>query len=102
MDRLADHVGVLRDGAFVAQLRRADLERRMRNYVFRAPPDWDAAAGPALTRVRSSGGSSEMQWMIWGEEAEVRTTLGSTGAEIRDVAPVSLEDAAVALLTRKA
>jgi hypothetical protein len=38
---------------------------------------------------------------VWGEEAEVTRHLVSAGATVRDAAPLTLEDAAIALLSRK-
>jgi hypothetical protein len=51
--------------------------------------------------IRRAGGPSEVEWTVWGDEAEVRRSLAEAGAEVRNVAPLSVDDAAIALLSRK-
>jgi hypothetical protein len=38
---------------------------------------------------------------VWGDEHEVTRRLTESGATVRDAAPLTLEDAAIALLSRK-
>ena len=101
VDRLADHLGVMRDGRLTAQLPREALHRGLRRYRAEVPPDW--AGLPSLDGrvVRRSAVGREIQWSIWGDEAEVAGTLAGSGAVVRDAAPLTLEDAAIALLSRK-
>ena len=47
------------------------------------------------------GARREVAWTIWGDEADVSEQLRATGATIRQVRPLSLEDAALALLSRE-
>ncbi|HEX8907371.1 MAG TPA: ABC transporter ATP-binding protein [Longimicrobiaceae bacterium] len=100
VDRLADHLGVMRDGRLAAQLPRETLHRMLRRYRADVPAGWSGA--PGLHGVVKRGGvGREIQWSVWGEEREVARQLAESGATLRDAAPLTLEDAAVALLSRK-
>jgi ABC-2 type transport system ATP-binding protein len=102
MERLADHIGVMRRGRLVAQLTRDQLQLQLRRYTFETPVGWngsDAQLGAAV--LRRNGSAREARWTIWGDEQEVRQQLGATGATVRDVAPVTLDEAALALLGGK-
>lgn len=101
VDRLADHVGVMRDGRLVLQVPREDLHRRLRRYRAEVPDGW--AGPPALNGavLRKGSFGREIQWSIWGEEREIVEQLTRAGATVRDAAPLTLADAAVALLSRK-
>ncbi len=101
VDRLADHLGVMRDGKLTAQLPRDQLHRMLRRYRADVPEGWSGVPGLNGTVVRRSGIGREIQWSVWGEEAEVTRHLVSAGATVRDAAPLTLEDAAIALLSRK-
>ncbi len=101
MDRLADHIGVLKNGSLVAQLTRADLDKHILNYSLEVPADWQSerAAEGKVTLLRKNGRQRELQWTIWGEEAEVSESLVACGATVRDVGNVTLEDATIALMS---
>lgn len=99
LDRLADHVGVLRDGRLAAQLARADLERRMRSYTLDVPADVPFGSRLDGVLYRRNGRIGHARWTVWGDETAVRTRLSAAGAVIREVEPVTLQDAAVALLS---
>lgn len=101
VERLADHVGVLRDGRLSAQLPLAMLHCGLRRYRADVPEDWAGAAGLNGAVLRRAGLGREIQWSVWGEEAEVVRQLAASGATVRDVAPLPLEDAVLALLSRK-
>lgn len=101
VDRLADHLGVMRDGKLTAQLRRDELHRMLRRYRADVPDGFSEVPGLNGTVVRRSGIGREIQWSVWGEEAEVTRHLANAGATVRDAAPLTLEDAAIALLSRK-
>jgi hypothetical protein len=51
--------------------------------------------------VKRGGVGREIQWSVWGDEPDVVRLLAASGATVRDAAPLTLEDAAVALLSRK-
>ena len=98
LERLADYVGVLRDGRLMAQLERGLFQARLRRYVFSTPAVWDPP-DDLTTVARGNGAGREQRWVIWGQEAAVRHRLAAAGGAVRDVESLSLDDAAVALLT---
>ncbi|MDQ3557254.1 MAG: ABC transporter ATP-binding protein [Gemmatimonadota bacterium] len=100
VQRLADHVGVLREGELRAQMPTAELHRGLRRYRAEVPEGW--AGIPSLNGqvIRRTSTPREVQWTVWGEETEVVQHFAAAGATVRDAAPLSLEDATLALLTR--
>lgn len=101
LDRLSDHVGVMRAGRLVAQTPRAVLHRMLRRYRADVPDGWAGAPGLNGAVVKRSGIGREIQWSVWGDEHEVVEMLNGSGATVRDATPLTLEDAALALLSRK-
>jgi ABC-type multidrug transport system ATPase subunit len=101
VDRLADHLGVMRDGRLTAQLPREVLHRMLRRYRADVPTGWSGVPGLNGAVVKRGGVGREIQWSVWGDEREVARQLAESGATVRDAAPLTLEDAAVALLSRK-
>jgi ABC-2 type transport system ATP-binding protein len=97
MESLADHVGVLRGGRLVAQLSRDELRRTVRRYRAEVPERWKAPPGLEVMRMRRSG--REVQWTAMGDEREVTQRLARAGAQVREVSPLALEEAALAFLT---
>jgi ABC-2 type transport system ATP-binding protein len=101
MDRLADHLGVIQNGRLTAQMSRDTLHRMLRRYRADIPHGWGGAPEIDGTVVKRGGIGREIQWSVWGEEEMVARALTASGATLRDAAPLTLEDAAVALLSRK-
>jgi ABC-2 type transport system ATP-binding protein len=99
MDRLADHLGVLRDGRLIAQVSRSDLERHLRRYTLEVPDGWHSNASLGSALLRRNGNHREFQWTVWGDEQAIAHKLTTTGALVRAVAPVNFQDAALALLS---
>jgi ABC-type multidrug transport system ATPase subunit len=98
VERLADHVGVMRNGTLRAQMSREELHAGLRRYRIEVPEGWAGAAslnGAVLRRVTAP---REVQWTVWGPEAEVVQKLSAAGGTVREVAPLSLLDATLALL----
>lgn len=100
VDPLADHLGVLRDGRLVAQLSRDQLHRTLRRYRTEVPEGWMAPDTLNGAIVRRSDSSREIQWIIWGNEAEVARHLTRAGAIVREAVPLTLDAAVLALLHR--
>ena len=100
-ERLGDHLGVMRAGRIDAQLDRETLRRCLRAYRLAVPEGWAGAPALADAVVARNGTPRELAWTIWGEEADVAERLRAAGATIREVEPLSLEAAALALLSRQ-
>lgn len=98
VEGLGDHLGVLREGVLGAQLDRETLRRRLLRYTLEVPDGWSGPAPVVERIVRRSGGGRELAWTVWGDEGEVAERLRSSGATIRDTDPLTLEEAAVALM----
>ena len=102
VESLADHVGVLREGRLVAQMSRDELRRTVRRYRVETPEGWEL---PADLRSASTGRprrmSREQQVTLIGEEHDVTARLASGGANVREVAALGLEEAALAFLTEE-
>ena len=101
LERLADHLGVMSGGRLVAQVRRDELHRKLRLYRAEGPEGW---VGPpdlngAVLRRRGSG--REIQWTVWGEEADIAGRIAGSGALVRDVQALSLDEAVISLLRAK-
>jgi ABC-2 type transport system ATP-binding protein len=98
VERLADHIGVLRNGELRAQMSRADLDAGLRRYRVAVPDAWAGVASLDGTVLRRVGSPREVQWTVWGPEKEVAQKLTSAGGTVREVVPLSLLDATLALL----
>ena len=98
VDRLADHVGVLRDGKLLLQAPRDELRLRLRRYRAQVPEGWAGAPGLNGEVLLREGTEREIDWTVWGDEDEVAGRLAAAGATVREAAPLSLEDATLALL----
>lgn len=101
VERLADHLGVLREGRLVAQLPRDQLHAKLRTYRAEGPEGWAGPMdldGAVLHRARSG---REIQWTVWGDELEVSARIARSGALVREVSPVSLDHAVITLLRAK-
>ena len=98
VESLADHVGVLREGRLVAQMGRDELQRTVRRYRVEVPEGWEPPPGLRFAGPRRSRAGREAQWTLVGEEREVAERLTLAGARVREVTPLGLEDAALALL----
>jgi ABC-2 type transport system ATP-binding protein len=102
VERLADHIGVLRGGELRAQVSLEDLRRGLRRYQLEVPEGWSGVksldSAVVLRRVTSA---RETQWTVWGPEAEITHQFASANATVRDVTQLSLLDATITLLTQQ-
>lgn len=101
VESLADHVGVLREGRLVAQRTRDELRRTVRRYRVEVPEGWQAPPELRMTSARRSPGGRESQWTLVGEERDVTARFAATGATVREVTPLTLEEAALAFLSEE-
>ncbi|MEM7414912.1 MAG: ABC transporter ATP-binding protein [Gemmatimonadota bacterium] len=101
IERLVDHVGVLRRGRLLGQMPVDDLRGKLRRYWGTAPEDFELSLGSGQRVVRTIRGPADAEWTVWGEEQDVVAGLGRAGATVRDVAPLSLDEAATALLSQR-
>jgi ABC-2 type transport system ATP-binding protein len=97
-DRMADYVGVIEAGRLMLQAPRDALNTRLRRYRAQVPAAWEGAPGLNGSVLVREGAGREIAWTVWGEEREVAGRLQAAGAVLRDAAPLSLEDATLALL----
>ncbi|HEU4885483.1 MAG TPA: ABC transporter ATP-binding protein [Longimicrobium sp.] len=97
-ERMADHMGVLRDGRLLLQAPVDAVRSGLRRYRAEVPDGWAGAPGlngDVLVRARAG---REITWTVWGEERHVAERLSASGATVREAGRLSLEDAALALL----
>jgi ABC-2 type transport system ATP-binding protein len=100
-ERMADHIGVIRGGRLRAQMPIDLLRRKLLRYRAEVPEGWGGAESLDGAVLRHSGGTREILWTVWGEPADVQEALSASGATVREAAPLSLDEAAIALLSRK-
>lgn len=101
VEGLGDHIGVLKDGVLAAQLDRETLRSRLRRYTLEIADGWNGPEGLTERIVRRSGTGREVAWTVWGQESEVVERLKASGGRVRDVEPLTLEEAAVALMAMR-
>ena len=101
VERLVDHVGILRNGRLLGQLPTGELRGKMRRYWADTPDGWEGASRFPGRVIRKAGGPRDIEWTIWGEEEQVLHGLGQAGATVRDVSPLNIDEAATALLATK-
>lgn len=101
VERLADYIGVLRNGELRAQMPIAELRRGLLRYRAEVPVGWQGVPSLNGAVLRRVDAPREIQWTVWGPEPEIASQFARAGATVRETAPVSLLDATVALLNRK-
>lgn len=98
VERLADHIGVLRDGTLRAQLPLDALRTGLRRYRVEVPEDWKGVTSLDGAVLRRAAGQREVQWIVWGPEDQIARELTAASGTVRDIAQVPLIDATLALL----
>jgi ABC-2 type transport system ATP-binding protein len=101
IESLADHVGVLREGRLVAQMTRDELRRTVVRYRVEVPEGWQPPPELRIASLRRSLAGREIQWTLVGEPGDVTARLAGAGATVRDVTPLTLEEAALAFLAEE-
>jgi ABC-2 type transport system ATP-binding protein len=99
-ETLADHIGVLYAGELRAQMKLEEMRQRLRRYRAEVPDGWSGAPALNGSVLRRKQSNREIQWTIWGDEAEIVEWLRSSGATVREASALSLEDATLALLAK--
>ena len=102
VESFADHIGVLRQGRLVAQMSRDEARRTVQRYRVEVPESWQLPPELRMASARRSRAGREAQWTLIGETADVTARLSASGATVRDVTPLALEEAAVAFLAEEA
>ncbi|HKJ03074.1 MAG TPA: ABC transporter ATP-binding protein [Longimicrobiales bacterium] len=101
VERLVDHVGVLCGGRLLGQMPRAELRSKLLRYWADVPEGWSGAPELNGRVIRRGGTGREIEWTAWGERDQVTGALTRAGATVHDVTPLSVDEAAIALLSRK-
>jgi len=100
VESLVDHVGVLSGGRLIGQLPCSTLRAKMLRYWADVPDGWSGSPRLEGTVIRRGGRGREIEWTVWGDRDAVLRDLSSTGAAVREITPLSVDDAALALLSR--
>jgi ABC-2 type transport system ATP-binding protein len=101
IERLVDHVGVLKKGRLLGQMPADELKGKLRRYWADVPEGWQGSADLSARVMRRAGGARDIEWTMWGDEQQVVSGLDRAGATVREVAPLTLDEAATVLLSRK-
>ena len=101
VERLADHIGVLHSGVLRAQMALAELRAGLRRYRAEVPDAWKGAPALDGAVLRTAAAAREIEWTVWGAEADVTRQLAAAGATVRETAPLSLHEATLALLNSR-
>lgn len=99
VERLSDHLGLLRDGRLIAQVTRDCLHRRLRRYRAVVPERWKPPDQLVRQTVKRNRSGREIAWTLWGEEDRIRSHLHEAGADINSITALTVEEAALALLS---
>jgi len=102
IERLVDHVGVIREGKLLGQMPVEELRRMLRRYLADVPEGWEPSELEieGMVAIRPVMGRA-VEWTVWGEEERVVATLSVAGANVRDSAPLTVDEAATALLSTR-
>jgi ABC-2 type transport system ATP-binding protein len=100
LERLADHVGVLREGRLSVQMPVDALRRELVRYRLTIPDRWSEPPleGAVLHRVQRGG---EGLWTVRGEPSRVVERFAASGAAVIDRTPLPLEEAVLTLIRER-
>jgi ABC-2 type transport system ATP-binding protein len=99
VETLVDHVGVLSGGRLLGQLPRNELRGSLLRYSVDVPDGWSPPGDVGGRVVNRRGRPREIEWTVWGDRDDVTRRLSAAGATVREVASLSVDEAAIALLT---
>lgn len=100
-ESLADHIGVLQKGRMRAQMPILELREGLRRYRADVTEDWKAPTTLNVSVIRRRQTPREIEWTVWGPSESIAQEFTRSGATVREAAPLSLEEATLALLSRK-
>lgn len=98
VERLGDHLGLLREGRITAQASRDELESRMKRYVADVPEKTDPTTDLDVPVLEWKRAGRELQLTLWGDEDEMVERLEDAHATVREVSRLSLEETALTLM----
>jgi ABC-2 type transport system ATP-binding protein len=99
VERLADHVGIIKAGRLVGQMSRDRLRETLNRVRFDAPEAWRIPERSPVVVVKRSAAGRENEWTMWGDPESIRATFAESDARLRSVAPITLAEAILALLS---
>ena len=101
VESLADHVGILRKGRLVAQMTRDEVRRTVVRYRVEVEDGWQPPPELRIVGTRRSRTGREVECTIFGEPEDTKARLNGGDATVREVTPLTLEEAALAFLTEE-
>ena len=99
VEKLADHVGVLRKGRLVAQMPRVELDRTVLRYHVQVPDGWEPAWDVRALGFRRSRGEAALT--LFGDQHEMTERLTRAGAHVSHVTSLRLEETVLSLLAEE-
>ena len=100
LEGLGDCLGALIGGRLTAQLRRSELEQRLHRIRAEVGEGWEMPEDLAHAVVHGRSARGELNTVFWGEADSLAQRLGESGATVRQVGHLNLEEATRALLSR--
>ena len=99
LERICDWVGVMDDGALIAELPMQAFKNGIKRIkVAGAPVEPTDAPFSILSREQANGASATETWVVRGWQDPMRAWFAAGGMELRDVMDLDLEDGFVELL----
>ncbi len=98
MEKLTDHLAVMSKGRIACQIPRRDLEAKLKRYTAVVPDGWAGPTAMPGTILLQRQAGPGVEWHIWGDETGVVERLNWSGAQVQQVSPLTLQEAAVSLL----
>lgn len=98
LERICDWVGVLDDGALVAELPIQVFKNGIKRIRVSAAPDDRQPPFTILSRERSNGAVPTETWVVRGWQDSMRAWFEDSGVILRDIMDLDLEDGFVELL----
>ncbi|NJD18884.1 MAG: ABC transporter ATP-binding protein [Gemmatimonadetes bacterium] len=98
LERICDWVGVMDDGALVAELPMQVFKNGIKRLKVADPPADPDPPFTILSRERANGSAPLETWVVRGWQDPMRDWFDTAGVSLRDVVDLDLEDGFVELL----